>query len=97
MTIGVLLWALLLFGQTRWSWPLAPRLPQQGRPVNLELLLLHLISYLFQTILAFQVTLLCLSVSRRCKQFMNEREAQLDQQDLLKSRSETEGDDIFWR
>jgi hypothetical protein len=94
-TIGGMLWALLALTETDWIWPLKPKPALPGRPINFQLHLLLLVSILLQTILTYQVTLLCLTTSRRCKYFIRGRVAELEHHDLLKSRSEND-DDVRW-
>lgn len=88
LTIGLALWVLLALTQTHWDWP--PR-PVPGPTV----VLLRLVSAFLGTIFAFQATVVCLAVSRRCGAAIQARRRHEEGADLLKSRSETEADDLF--
>ncbi len=90
--IGIVFWGILALSQTDWNaWPLRPRM-------TAEIQILLLLSTVLMIILTFQVTVLSLTASRLCGGYLKE----LDQfessgHDLLKSRSETEGDEFFWK
>ena len=97
-TIGLMIWALMVFTQTQWTWPLAMRPPHNPRvPVNVTCWLMDIASIAIQLILTFQVTLMCLTVSRRCQRYVAEKRAEIEQHDLLVSRSESEIDETFWK
>ena len=89
--IGLGLWLVFTIVATDWAWPL-----QQG-PLDLIGYLVFLCSRLVQATVTFQVTVLCLTVAWECRRFLRESSFGHDDQHLLRSRSETEGEEIFWK
>jgi hypothetical protein len=84
VAVGLVLWAMIAFGLTRWwDWPMLPRM---GRGRGGDLRLLVLLSVVMQTILTFQVTAQALGASRLCRKALET--ADHPDMDLLKSRSE---------
>lgn len=89
--IGLGLWLLFALVATDWTWPL-----QQG-PLDLIGYLVFLCTRLVQATVTFQVTVLCLTVAWECRRLLREESFGHEGHELLRSRSETEGDDIFWK
>jgi len=89
-TIGIVFWAISFVSLTDWSrgWPLQP-VPLPPR----EFSLIQLGSQVVSTIASFQVTCLTVAASRYCSRTLAEmaKEDQLD--DLLRSPSESFGND----
>jgi hypothetical protein len=90
--IGAVLWAVIVVTRTDWEvWPIAPA------PRGPDLALLLLLQTLLQGIAAFQLTALCLHASRQCSEHIQQWEQRETLHDPLRSRSETEGDEIQWK
>lgn len=90
--MGAVLWAVIVVVRTDWEvWPITP-VPR--RP---DLALLMLLQTLLQAIATFQLTALCLHASRQCSEHVQRLEQRETSHDLLRSRSETEGDEIHWK
>lgn len=88
--IGSIVWGFLAITQTNWSlWP-------PGPGITPEFHLLLLITTILMTIPAFQTTVLCLSASRFCAEYLRELDRKSREDPLLQSRSESDGDDVFW-
>lgn len=89
--IGLILWAITALSQTDWgAWPLRLR-PTAEYPILLLLMTVLLI------LLTFLVTVLCLTAARLSGRYLREQARREVDDELLKSRSETEADDLFWR
>jgi hypothetical protein len=89
--VGLIVWSMLALTQTDWScWPPAtwfgPEFP-----------MLWLFTTAIVSILCFLVTALCLTAARQLRQTRRLAETSEAGIDLLRSRSETEGDEIRWR
>lgn len=88
--IGAIVWGLLALSQTDWgAWPLAPRFTP-------EFHVLLLVTTILMVFLTFQVTIGALTAARLSAAYDRELRDRESNDDLLQSRSETEGDDIFW-
>jgi hypothetical protein len=89
--VGAVLWAVLVVTRTDWDrWPIVPRR-------DAEWALLMLLQTLLQALATFQLTALCLYASRQCHHYVREWDRRDTSHELLKSRSESEGDEIQWK
>jgi hypothetical protein len=84
--VGMGIWLFLFAVESTWL-----RMPFRFR---LQMFLLHLGSLVLLTTASFQVTVLCAIASRQCKRFVAELNLREWDHDLLRSRSETERDDL---
>ncbi len=91
--MGALLWAVIVVMRTNWGvWPITPA------PRGPDLALLMLLQTLLQAVATFQLTALCLHASRQCSEHLRQWETREETSHaLLRSRSETEGDEIQWK
>lgn len=86
--IGLIVWGLGFMARTHWGrWPLVP-LPF----LTLETFLLLVASNLLLCATTFQVTVLCALAARECAQMVKELDHHASGAELLRSRSESEGE-----
>lgn len=87
--IGAIVWGVLMITQTNWqTWP-------PGPDPSAEFLILLLVSTVLAILLTFQVTVQSLTASRLCAAHLRTLSALESGDDLLRSRSETDGEKLL--